>query len=197
MNKITLRGCLRNIQPSHTIKNIEYDQANLITSRANGKEDVITIKFKKYSNRYQEGDLVELTGNVRSYSRHLPDGRNKVDLYVFTYFDIPQDDKINYFELDGRVCKIDAMRTTRDGKRNIHLILANNLVIEETGQKLNSYLPCIGWGSIAKELNTLAVNDKVKVTGELHSREYKKMISDDEFEFRVAHELVIQSVEKL
>lgn len=197
MNKITLRGCLRNIQPSHTIKNIEYDQANLITSRANGKEDVITIKFKKYSNRYQEGDLVELTGNVRSYSRHLPDGRNKVDLYVFTYFDIPQDDKINYFELDGRVCKIDAMRTTRDGKRNIHLILANNLVIEETGQKLNSYLPCIGWGSIAKELNTLSVNDKVKVTGELHSREYKKMISDDEFEFRVAHELVIQSVEKI
>ena len=197
MNKITLRGCLRNIQPSHTIKNIEYDQANLITSRANGKEDVITIKFKKYSNRYQEGDLVELTGNVRSYSRHLPDGRNKVDLYVFTYFDIPQDDKINYFELDGRVCKIDAMRTTRDGKRNIHLILANNLVIEETGQKLNSYLPCIGWGSIAKELSTLSVNDKVKITGELHSREYKKMISDDEFEFRVAHELVIQSVEKI
>lgn len=197
MNKITLKGCLRNIQPSHTIKNIEYDQANLITTRANGKEDVITIKFKKYSNRHQEGDLVELTGNIRSYSRHLPDGRNKVDLYVFTYFDIPQDDKINYFELDGRVCKIDAMRTTRDGKRNIHLILANNLVIEETGQKLNSYLPCIGWGSIAKELNTLSVNDKVKVTGELHSREYKKMISDDEFEFRVAHELVIQSVEKI
>ena len=47
--------------------------------------------------------------------------KNKVDLYVFTYFDTPELDTndqevINEFELDGRICKIDTLRTTSDGK---------------------------------------------------------------------------------
>ena len=195
MNNIQLKGLLRNIQPSHKINDIEYDQADLIVSRSNGKDDIITLKFKKYSNKYKEGDLVELTGNIRSFSQKLDNGKNKVSLYVFTYFDIPQEDYINHFELDGRICKMDQLRITKDGKPNLHFILANNLIIEETNQKLKSYLPCIAWGNLAKKLNELKVNDKVKLYGEFHSREYKKLINEDEFEFRVAHELVIQSFE--
>ena len=195
MNKITLKGILRNIKPSHSIKTIDYDQADIITSRSNGKEDIIPIKFKRYSNKYSENTLVDLTGNLRSYSRHLDNGRNKVNLYVFTYFDLPEDDVNNQFIIDGRICKIDPIRTTKDGKQNIHLILANNLIVEETGQKLNSYLPCIAWGRVARELNKLSVNDKILIKGELHSREYKKMITDTEFEFRVAYECAIQSFE--
>lgn len=197
MNTQTLKGLIRNIQPSHKIGDIEYDQADLIVSRDNGKDDIITIKFKKYSNKYKEGDLVELTGNIRSYSQKLDNGKNKVSLYVFTYFDIPQNDYTNHFELDGRICKMDTLRSTKDGKPNLHFIIANNLIIEETGQKLNSYLPCIAWGNLAKKIDELTINDKVKLTGEFHSREYKKMLDKDEFEFRVAHELVIQSFEVL
>lgn len=195
MNSIVLKGLLRNIQPSHTIGDIEYEQADLIVSRKGGKEDVVSLKFKKFCNKYSEGDLVELRGNLRSYSKKLEDGKNKVNLYVFTYFDIPETEDTNRVELDGRICKIDEIRTTKDGKNNIHLILANNLIIEDTNQKLNSYVPCIGWGKIAKELQKLSVNTKLKIVGELHSREYKKMMSDGTFEFKVAHECVIQSFE--
>lgn len=195
MNKITLKGLLRNIQPSHTIRDIEYDQADLIVPRRGGKEDVISLKFKKFCNNYSEGDVIELTGNIRSYSKKLENGKNKVNLYVFTYFDIPETEDTNMFELDGRICKIDEMRTTRDGKNNIHLILANNLIIEDSNQKLNSYVPCIGWGKVARDLSKLSVNTKIKVTGELHSREYKKILDDGTFEFKVAHECVIQSFE--
>ena len=196
MNNIILRGLIRNIQPSHTIKNIDYDQADIISSRANGKDDIITIKFKRFSNKYKEGDLVELTGNIRSFSQKLDNGKNKVSLYVFTYFDLPENDDVaNHFELDGRICKIEDMRFTKDGKQNIHFILANNLIIEETNQKLNSYLPCIAWGRVAKEISKLSVNDKILIKGELHSREYKKILDNDEFEFRVAHELAVQSFE--
>lgn len=196
MNDIQLKGLIRNIQPSHTIKNIEYDQADIISTRQNGKDDIITIKFKRFSNKYKEGDLIELSGNVRSFSQKLDNGRNKVDLYVFTYFDLPEDGNVaNRFDIDGRICKIDDIRYTRDGKQNIHFILANNLIIEETAQKLNSYLPCIAWGRVAKELAKLHVNDKIIIHGELHSREYKKMITENDFEFRVAHELVVQSFE--
>lgn len=198
MNNIQLKGLIRNIQPSHTIKDIEYDQADIISTRQNGKDDIITIKFKRFSNRYKEGDLIELSGNVRSFSQKLNNGRNKVNLYVFTYFDLPQDDEVsNHFDIDGRICKIEDIRFTKDGKQNIHFILANNLMLEENNQKLNSYLPCIAWGRIAKELSKLSVNDKICIHGELHSREYKKMLNENDFEFRVAHELVIQSFEVL
>ena len=196
MNNIQLKGLIRNIQPSHRIKNIDYDQADIISTRQNGKDDVITIKFKRFCNKYKNGDTIELSGNVRSFSQKLDTGRNKVDLYVFTYFDLPQEgDHTNHFDIDGRICKIDDLRYTKDGNRNIHLILANNLIIEDTNQKLNSYLPCIAWGNIATELAKLQVNDQIIIHGELHSREYKKKLSGEDFEFRVAHELVIQSFE--
>lgn len=198
MNKINLRGLIRNIRPSHKIKDIEYDQADLISTRSNGRDDIITIKFKRFSNKYKEGDLIELSGNIRSYSQKLNTGRNKVNLYVFTYFDLPQDDEVaNHFDIDGRICKIEDIRFTRDGKKNIHFILANNLILDESNQKLNSYLPCIAWGRVAENLSKLSVNDKICIHGELHSREYKKMLNENDFEFRVAHELVIQSFEVL
>lgn len=195
MNKLTLNGQIRNIQPSHNIKNIEYEQADIVSTRDNGKEDIISIKYKKYSNKYKDGDRIDLTGNVRSYSQKLPNGKNKVSLYVFTYFDIPEEPKTNYLELDGRICKIEPIRTTKSGKQNIHFLLANNLIIEETNQKLNSYLPCIAWGNVAKALSKLKVNDKIVITGELHSREYKKMLNETEFEYRVCHECYVQSFE--
>ena len=125
-------------------------------------------------------------------------------MYIFTYFDpaeLNEDDTeiINKFEIDGRICKMEELRKTKDGKSAIHFILANNLIIEETNQKLNSYLPCIAWGKLAKEIAQLKVNDRIEVVGELHSREYKKIIDQEsgEFEFRIAHECVINSFNQL
>lgn len=202
MNKITLKGTIRNIQPSHKIQDIEYEKADLIVPRVEGKEDVISLRFKKFSNVYTEDQKIELEGNVRSYSHPLENGKNKVDIYVFTYFDVPQtaegeETPKNAFEIDGRICKKDDIRTTQNGKQNIHFLLANNLIIEGSSQKLNSYLPCIAWGKLARAIDKMAVNDKVVVKGELHSRPYRKKLSEaeDDYEIRVAHELVITSIE--
>lgn len=199
MNKITLKGTLRNIQPSHKINDIEYEKADMIVNRGDGKEDVLNIRFKKFSNVYKEDQEVELVGNVRSYSRPLDNGKNKVDIYVFTYFDIPEEEpeKNNSFEIDGRICKLDEIRTTQNGKHNIHFTLANNLIIENSNQKLNSYLPCIAWGSLAKKISAFKVNDQVKIKGELHSRSYRKMVSEEEYEIKVAHELLVTEIEKV
>ena len=204
MNKINVKGIIKNIQPSHTIKDIEYDKADLVVTRKDGKEDVLNIRFKKFSNPYKENQEISVIGNVRSYSKHLDDGKNKVELYIFTYFDpaeLNADDTeiTNKFEIDGRICKMEEIRKTKDGKTALHFILANNLIIEESNQKLNSYLPCIAWGKLAKELSQLMVNDKIEITGELHSREYKKIINQEtgEFEFRVAHECVVNSYKQI
>ena len=205
MNEIKLRGLIRDIKPSHSIGDIEYDKANLIVSRDDGTEDVINLRFKKFSNSYKEDQEVELVGNVRSYSRQLDNGKNKVDIYVFTYFDKPSWDVPQYFEeyhdklpnnelvVDGRICKIDELRTLSNGKKNVHFIIANNLVIGDGNQKLNSYLPCIAWGKAAADIAKLSVNSKITIYGKLQSREYHKKISDEEFEIRVAHEVFVKS----
>ena len=199
MNEIKLKGYIRNIKPSHVIGDIEYDKATLIVPRENGIEDVINLRFKRFSNTYKEDQEIELVGNVRSYSQHIGEDKNKVDIYVFTYFDKPDCGltSSNDFVVDGRVCKLDKLRVLKSGKKNIHFILANNLEIGKNGQKLNSYLPCIAWGKVAKQVESMKVNDKIKIHGKLQSREYKKYYSDDEFDIKVAHEIYVDSIELL
>ena len=175
----------------------------MIVTRKDGKEDVLNLRFKKFSNPYKDNQEISILGNVRSYSKQLENGKNKVELYIFTYFDngeLDENDQeiLNEFIIDGRICKIDELRSTKDGKSNIHFVIANNLIIEDSNQKLNSYLPCIAWGKLAKQISQMHVNDKITITGELHSREYKKIIDPEtgEFEFRVAHELVVNKCEQ-
>ena len=117
--------------------------------------------------------------------------------YVFTYFDDQDEDEIvnNRVELDGRICKINELRTTQNGKHNIHFIVANNLISADSSKRLNSYIPCIAWGKLARELSELSVNTKISLTGELHSREHKKVHEDGSVEIRVAHELVVSGYE--
>ena len=202
MNKINLKGILKNIEPSHTVQSIEFSKANLIVPRSDGKEDLLNIRFKRFSNIYEEDQEVTLTGNLRSYSSKLNNGKNKVELYVFTYFDQPElndedQEDTNVIFIDGRICKIDTIRTTKSGKQNIHFILANNLLVSDGMKKLTSYIPCIAWGTVAKKLAGCEVNTKLNIKGELHSRDYKKILDDGSVEFRIAHECVVKEVEIL
>ena len=197
MNDVILKGILKDIQHSHEIDDITFDKAKLLVKRDNGVEDIINLRFKSFSNVYKDNDEIIIKGNLRSYSYKVSEDKNKVIIYVFTYFDKPEEDTTlnNSVQLDGRICKIDSIRTTRTGKHNLHLILANNLILEGQSRRLNSYIPCIAWGKVAKELSTLDVNTKISVQGAIHSREHKKKYPDGNVEIRVAHELLIESFE--
>ena len=197
INDIFLRGTIKEIEHSHDIDGISFNRAKLIAKRANGQEDVINLRFKSFSNHYKENDSVCLKGNVRSYSHKTEDGKNKVTIYVFTYFDDPEDmfENDNVVHLTGRICKMNELRKTRTNKNNVHFIVANNLVSKDTGKRLNSYIPCIAWDNLAVELSKLPVNSKVELIGQLHSREHTKTYEDGTKEIRVAHELMIESFE--
>lgn len=201
MNDIILSGYIKNIQPSHTIGDIYYDKADLVVPRPNGKEDIVRLVFKRYSNIYKEDEFISITGNVRSYSAKDVDDKNKVSIYVFTYFDVPEDAGIDTegenidFEIDGRICKIDPIRTTTNGRTNIHFIIANNLIVSGGDRKLNAYLPCIAWGSLAKQVSRLEISDKVIIRGRIHSREYVHHDENGEAEIKVAHELLVTDFE--
>ena len=197
MNTVKLKGTIHDIEHSHTIADMDFNKATVLVSSDN-HVDRLNVRFKKFSCPYQEGDEVSFTGNIRSYSSRLSNGKNKVDLYVFTYFDDSDDESTNNkVELDGRICKINSLRTTKSGKYSLHFILANNLIVNEGTKKLNSYIPCIVWDDTALELSKLSINTKLKVTGKLHSREYTKTLDDGTVEVKTAHECVVDTFEIL
>lgn len=195
MNFVYLKGIVKNIRYSHTIDDIVFNRAELLVKRPDGTEDILIVKFKQFSRYFKEDSLIELIGNVRSYSQ-LVDGTHKVEIYVFSYFDeveIETEDITNVVKLDGRICKKDELRTTTSGKHYIHFIIANNLIVEES-QKLNSYIPCVAWGKNAKIIrDNYKVGDFLTVEGQLQSRQYKKQTGDD-FEIRVAHEVLVKTM---
>lgn len=199
MNEIILNGIIKDIKYSHTIDGIEFNKAKLITKRDDGKEDIINLRFKSFSNKYKENDEIFIKGNLRSYSYKVDEYKNKVVIYVFTYFDDPDVDELvsNKVTIDGRICKINDLRTTKNGKHNVHFIIANNLISVDKSKRLNSYIPSIAWGNVAKEISKLEVNTKIKLYGRLQYREHKKVYENGEIEIRGAHELVVTDYEVL
>lgn len=194
MNEITLRGTIHNIEFSHKIKNTDFYKAIVEVENPNGGEsNFITVKYKQSYCNYGEGDAVALKGNIRSYS-YKENDKNKVNVYVFTYFDEPESNATNEFKVDGRVCKINPLYTTKAGNYSLQFILANNLYDESRGLKFNSYLPVVCWGEEALRLsNELKINDIVEVTGSFHTRHYTKTINDEDVVFEV-QELLADTV---
>lgn len=192
MNEVILQGTIRDIDFSHDIGNVEYGKANLICTGQNGKEDdIISLRFKKFSNRYKEGDLIQLKGNLRSYSQRL-ENKNKVEIYVFTYFDIPELPEKNYIKIDGNICKKGTLSVSKYGKKYIHFTLANN-IFTPGGKKLNNYIPCTAYNELAEEIFTnYNVKDYIELQGDLHSHTYKKHLDNGLIEYRIAHEVVIK-----
>ena len=195
-NEIILRGFLRDVKFSHMQGNVEYEKANLICPRIGGKEDdVISLRYKKFTNKYKEGDFIEITGNLRSYSKREKD-KNSVQIYVFTYFDSPEEVNGNNVSIDGRICKIDEERVSKKGVPYIHFILANNIFTND-GKKINSYIPCVCYKDDVDRIKELGINGQIRIEGEFHSHTYKKKLENNEIEFRVAHEVTCKKIEEI
>ena len=198
MNFIYLKGIVKNIRYSHTIGDTVFNKADLIVKRPNGREDLILLKFKEFSLPNREDKEIELIGNIRSFSQQI-NGKNKVEIYVYSYFDVIETsyDEPNVATIEGKICKKDTLRKTMNGKHYIHYIVANNILTED-GQKLNSYIPCVAWGKLAKAIESdYNVGDDVHLEGQLQSREYKKKLSEKEIELRIAHEMATTTIQKL
>lgn len=213
MNKIRIEeGIVIDISPSHQIDDIQYDRMSILVKNSNGKESVLTLKYKHFDNKfYNVGNRVNCIGELRSHSKKLPNGKNKVDIYVSTSFDQLDD---TYFEttdlfpssviIDGTVCSKEPLRELNSGKCNIHFILANNFSVDSNGNEVdnssesavtryNSYLPCIAWGKLAKRIDEIPIGTKLLISdGELRSREYIKK-TDAGDEIKVCHELYVKS----
>ena len=141
------------------------------------------------------GRLVEASGQFRSYNRH-DENRNKLVLSIFVrewefVDENPEAGKTNQIFLDGFICKPPICRKTPLGREIADLLIAVNRPYGKS-----DYIPCIVWGRNARFIENLGVGTKLKIQGRIQSREYKKRISDDEFEIKTAYEISINKIEE-
>ena len=83
------------------------------------------------------------------------------------------------------------------GPDSLSFILANNIILPDGRGKINNYIPVVCWGKYATELSSLSISDRIAIKGSLQSRTYKKHLSDDSVELKVAHEVVLSEYEFL
>ena len=131
----------------------------------------------------EEGNNLYITGQIRSYNSHRPEGRRLVISVLaetMEITDLPHDNQVS---LSGNLCKPPVYRRTPLGREICDIMLAVNRSYRKA-----DYLPCILWGNSARQAETFAVGTPLLLTGRLQSREYIKVL-DDRKETRIAYEI--------
>lgn len=141
------------------------------------------------------GMHVEISGQFRSFNRQEGEKRRLV-LSVFAreigFKEECGDFDLNDISLTGYICKQPAYRQTPLGREITDVVLAVNRPYRKS-----DYIPCIVWGRNARFAEALPVGTCVEIFGRIQSREYRKKISENEFETRTAYEVSVSRIEKV
>ena len=98
----------------------------------------------------------------------------------------------NIVQFNGEIKKLGSLRKFKNGKINIQVLVKN--CIGTGDRQIFNYIPCLAWGQIAKGITKFHEGDKVVITGELRSHEYRKKLDDGTIEIRVAHEAIVNTI---
>lgn len=141
----------------------------------------------------QVGTHVSIMGQFRSYNNYSDTG-SKLLLTLFAREIVFTDDDPktpNEITLTGFICKPPVYRHTPFGREIADILLAVNRSYNKS-----DYIPCIAWGRNARFCQGLEVGSKIRLTGRIQSREYKKRINDDEFITKTAYEISVIKLEE-
>lgn len=193
-NQATLSGeIVRNFEFSHEVYGEGFYTAMITSERKSGQKDIIPIMVSDRLVDVKEdwiGRFVKVSGQFRSYNKHEGE-KNRLVLSVFVrefeeYEAMPFMDNENHISIDGYICKQPTYRETPLGREIADILLALNRPYGKS-----DYIPCIAWGRNARFASGFEVGTRLQIEGRIQSREYQKLISDDEFETRVAYEVSV------
>jgi len=140
-----------------------------------------------------EGDTVQVTGQIRTYNE-IVDGKNKLNIVVFAREFMPSGEgasDINKVYMEGYLCKPPVRRVSPLGREICDIMLAVNRMYNKS-----DYIPCIAWGRNAVYAGGLSVGTKIRVSGRMQSREYKKRLENGELVTKTAYEVSISRMEE-
>ena len=175
-NRVSIIGeIVSEFKFSHEVFGEGFYTVDVSVDRLSELTDVIPLMVSErlvdVSEDYQ-GRLVEVSGQFRSYNRHLESG------------------KTNQIFLDGYICKAPIYRKTPLGREIADLLVAVNRPYGKS-----DYIPCIAWGRNARYASTFEVGGHIQIWGRVQSREYVKKINEEESEKHVAYEVSVSKLE--
>ena len=192
-NCATVYGQIVSNMPFNEIRGEKFYKAELMSVRLSGTADYIPLVIPEYAidmaHEYQ-GEYVKVSGEFRS--RNHEDEKSHLQLFLFAKkIEITESmESGNEVILDGFLCKPSNYRLTPTGREITDALIAVN-----RSHKKADYIPCIIWYKKAKTFSELPVSAHVAITGRIQSREYIKVLSENESEIRVAYEVSVKDCE--
>lgn len=202
-NNITLAGVVeKEPEYSHEVLGEGFYVFMLKCSRTSGNKDTLPVMISDRLTDIREikvGQVVTVSGQIRSFNRHIDDVKSKLILSVFARelkiltqdaTELSFEEDINTVILDGFVCKPPIYRCTPKGREIADILVAVNRPYGKS-----DYIPCIAWGRNARFAGGLEVGEHIRIQGRFQSREYAKKISDNEIETMVAYEVSVSRID--
>lgn len=193
-NKVYVSGeIVSDASFSHEVFGEGFYEFFVKVMRLSGQADILPVTVSERlitGGELEKGKRLSAVGQFRSYNK-IENGKSRLMLTVFIRELIEDDPERNpnSILLSGYICKPPVYRTTPFNRE-----IADVLVAVNRAYNKSDYIPCIAWGRNARFVKTLAVGDKIAVSGRIQSREYQKKLSDTEFKTMIAYEV---SVSKL
>lgn len=192
-NRILLRGCLGELpRLSHENHGQRFFVFPLEVERLSGNVDTLPVLVPEQvlcAMDLSGGDMLEVTGQIRTYNSRAADGRRLVISVYAESLMACQGEPENRVELMGTVCKPPVYRQTPLGREICDVMLAVNRPYHRA-----DYIPCIFWGRTAGLVSLCTVGSAVQLTGRMQSRTYMKML-DSGSELRTAYEVSAMTAE--
>ena len=193
-NKVYIMGeIVSDATFSHEVYGEGFYEFFVHVMRLSGQADVLPVTVSERlieGGELKKGKSLCAVGQFRSYNK-IENGKSRLMLTVFLrelIEEVPNKNP-NSILLSGYICKPPIYRTTPFNRE-----IADVLVAVNRAYNKSDYIPCIAWGRNARFVRTLAVGDRVAVSGRIQSREYQKKFSETDVRTMTAYEV---SVSKL
>lgn len=180
---------------SHEVYGEKFYYIDFAVERLSDTTDIIPIIIPERLidiNRKWKDKNLKIVGQFRSFNKY-ENGKRKLILSVFAR-EIEESEKYekNKIFLEGYICKEPIYRKTPLGREIADILLAVNRPYGK-----NDYIPCVAWGRNARYSERLKIGTKIKIYGRIQSREYRKKLSEVNYEMRVAYEVSIFKIEEV
>ena len=186
-NTITLRGTLLALpQLSHSNHGKDFYRFTLEVPRLSGAVDLLPVVAPAelvLALDPTAGDMLTVTGQVRSHNLRSEDGRHLLIFVFASSVTVECGEALNDVYVEGPLCREPTFRRTPLGREICDAMLAVPRAFHRA-----DYLPCILWGRTAQEISGCHTRDVIAVRGRLQSRIYTKM-TDSGPEDRTAYEI--------
>ena len=170
-NEVILCGtCLEEPVYSHAARSQSFYTLPLLVRRLSGAADTVNVTIRKTMlGTAEQGGRLCVTGEVRTFNNRSGEWpRLVISVFARTLAPTEEADE-NRVRLRGALCKSPNLRTTPMGREICDLILAVN---RRYGR--SDYLPCICWGSKAREAALWEVGTRLLLEGRIQSRRYSR-----------------------